>query len=363
MNKQTNLLDMDLQSMSAYFADMGEKPFRASQVLKWIYQYGITDFSEMTTLSKALREKLSAIAIIELPKIITEQVSEDGTRKWLLQLDNKNSIETVFIPEKDRGTLCVSSQVGCALDCSFCSTGKQGFNRNLSTGEIIGQLLIASRALGVYAHKKRTISNIVMMGMGEPMLNFDNVVSAMSLMTEDNAFGLSRKRVTLSTSGLVPAIDRLAETSNVSLAISLHATNDELRNQLVPINKSYPLAELMAACKRYAKTQAGDTITFEYVMLDGINDSEAEARMLVKLMNGIPAKVNLIPFNPFPGTDYQCSNTDAINKFRDILIKAGLFTITRKTRGEDIDAACGQLVGKVMACAKKHQQHPVEFNA
>ena len=343
--------------MEAYFANMGEKPFRAGQVLKWIYQHGITDFSEMTTLSKALREKLSDVAQIELPNIISEQISKDGTRKWLLQLDTKNSIETVFIPEKDRGTLCVSSQVGCALDCSFCFTGKQGFNRNLSTGEIIGQLLIASRVLGYYQHKNRTISNIVMMGMGEPMLNFGNVVSAMSLMTEDNAFGLSRKRVTLSTSGLVPAIDKLAETSNVSLAISLHATNDELRNKLVPINKSFPLAELMAACKRYAKTQAGNTITFEYVMLDGINDSEAEARMLVKLMNGIPAKINLIPFNPFPGTDYKCSGTVATNKFRDILIKGGLFTITRKTRGEDIKAACGQLVGKVMARAKKHQHH------
>ena len=357
INKQTNLLNLDRQSMEAYFVDMGEKPFRAGQVLKWIYQYGITDFSEMTTLSKALREKLSDVAQIELPEVISEQISKDGTRKWLLQLDTKNSIETVFIPEKDRGTLCVSSQVGCALDCSFCSTGKQGFNRNLSSGEIIGQLLIASRALGVYEHKNRSVRNIVMMGMGEPRRNFENVVSAMSLMTEDHAFGLSRKRVTLSTSGLVPAIDKLADTSNVSLAISLHATNDDLRNKLVPINKSFPLAELMAACKRYAKTRAGDTITFEYVMLDGINDSEAEARMLVKLMNGIPAKINLIPFNPFPGTDYTCSSTVTINKFRDILIKGGLFTITRKTRGEDIDAACGQLVGKVMARAKKHQHH------
>jgi 23S rRNA (adenine2503-C2)-methyltransferase len=357
MNKQTNLLDLDRQSMEAYFTNMGEKSFRAGQVLKWIYQYGITDFSEMTTLSKALRKKLSEVARIELPEIISEQISNDGTRKWLLQLDAKNSIETVFIPEKDRGTLCVSSQVGCALDCTFCSTGKQGFNRNLSSGEIIGQLLIASRALGVYEHKNRIVSNIVMMGMGEPMLNYDNVVSAMSLMTEDNAFGLSRKRVTLSTSGLVPAIDKLAKASNVSLAISLHAANDELRNKLVPINKSYPLAELMAACKRYAKTQAGGTITFEYVMLDGVNDSEAEARMLVKLMNGIPAKINLIPFNQFPGTDYKCSSTVTINKFRDILIKGGLFTITRKTRGEDIDAACGQLVGKVMARAKKYQHH------
>lgn len=357
LNKQINLLDLDRQSMEAYFTNMGEKPFRAGQVLKWIYQYGITDFSEMTTLSKSLRKKLSNIAIIELPEIISDQISKDGTRKWLLKLDTKNSIETVYIPEKDRGTLCVSSQVGCAIDCTFCSTGKQGFNRNLSCGEIIGQLLIANRSLGVYEHKNRTISNIVMMGMGEPMLNYDNVISAMSLMTEDNAFGLSRKRVTLSTSGLVPAIDKLAKSSNVSLAISLHAANDELRNKLVPINKSYPLAELMAACKRYAKTQSGGTITFEYVMLDGVNDSEAEARMLVKLMNGIPAKVNLIPFNPFPGTDYKCSNTVTINKFRDILIKGGLFTITRKTRGEDIDAACGQLVGKVMARAKKHQHH------
>lgn len=357
MDKQINLLDLDRQSMEAYFTEMGEKPFRAGQVLKWIYQHGVTDFSEMTTLSKTLRDKLSVIAHIETPEIISERVSKDGTRKWLLQLDNNNSIETVFIPEKDRGTLCISSQVGCALDCSFCSTGKQGFNRNLSSGEIIGQLLVASIALGDYQHKNRSISNIVMMGMGEPMLNFKNVVSAMGLMTEDNAFGLSRRRVTLSTSGLVPAIDKLAKTSNVSLAISLHATNDELRNKLVPINRSFPIADLMAACRRYAKTQAGDTITFEYVMLDGINDSEAEARMLVKLMNGIPAKINLIPFNPFPGTGFKCSSMVAINKFRDILIKAGLFTVTRKTRGQDIEAACGQLVGKVMARAKKHQHH------
>jgi 23S rRNA (adenine2503-C2)-methyltransferase len=363
MDKQTNLLDLDRQSMEAYFADIGEKPFRAAQVLKWIYQHGIIDFSEMTTLSKALREKLSNIARIELPKIISEQISEDGTRKWLIQLDTNNSIETVFIPEKGRGTLCVSSQVGCALDCSFCSTGKQGFNRNLSTGEIIGQLWIASQALGDYKDKNRTISNIVMMGMGEPMLNFDNVVSAMNLMMEDHAYGLSRRRVTLSTSGLVPAIDKLAETSDVSLAISLHATNDELRNKLVPINKSYPIAELMEACKRYAKIRAVDTITFEYVMLDGINDSEAEARMLVKLMNGIPAKINLIPFNPFPGTDYKCSSTGAIDRFRDILIKGGIFTITRKTRGEDIDAACGQLVGKVEARAKKHQHQQMDNQA
>lgn len=355
MNKQTNLLDLDRQSMEAYFATIGEKPFRASQVLKWIYQHGVTDFSEMTTLSKALREKLSDIARITLPKVISEQISEDGTRKWLLGLDNNNSIETVFIPEKDRGTLCVSSQVGCALDCSFCATGKQGFNRNLSIGEIIGQLWIANQALGFYQHKNRTISNIVMMGMGEPLLNFDNVISAMRLMTEDHAFGLSRKRVVLSTSGLVPAIDKLAETSDVSLAVSLHATNDELRNILVPINKSFPLAELMEACKRYVKVRAVDTITFEYVMLDGVNDSEAEARMLVKLMNGIPAKINLIPFNPFPGTDYKCSSTNAINRFRDILVRAGIVTVTRKTRGKDIDAACGQLVGKVMARAKKHQ--------
>lgn len=357
MNKQTNLLDLDKPSMEAYFTEIGEKPFRAGQVLKWIYQHGVTDFSAMTTLSKALREKLSDIAHISVPKVLSEQISEDGTRKWLILLDNNNCIETVFIPEKDRGTLCVSSQVGCALDCSFCSTGKQGFNRNLSTAEIIGQLWVASQSLGCYEGKHRNISNIVMMGMGEPLLNFDNVVSAMRLMTTDHAYGLSRRRVTLSTSGLVPQIDKLAECSDVSLAISLHATNDELRNQLVPINKSFPLAELLDACRRYVKVRAVDTITFEYVMLDGINDSEAEARMLVKLMHGIPAKINLIPFNPFPGTDYKCSSRVAIDRFRDILMKGGLVTVTRKTRGEDIDAACGQLVGKVMARAKKHQHH------
>lgn len=359
MHKRTNLLDLDRQAMEAYFTDLGEKTFRAGQVLKWIYQHGITDFSEMTTLSKKLRKRLSEIACIELPKITSQQTSRDGTRKWLLQLDTNNSIETVFIPEKDRGTLCVSSQVGCALDCSFCATGTQGFNRNLTTGEIIGQLWIACQALGQYQEKDRIISNVVMMGMGEPMLNFDNVISAINLMTEDHAYGLSRKRVTLSTSGLVPAIDKLAETSDISLAISLHATNDTLRDKLVPINKSFPIKELMESCKKYAKIRAVDTITFEYVMLDGINDSEMEARMLVKLVEGIPAKINLIPFNPFPGTHYRCSDRVVIDKFRDILIKAGIFAITRKTRGEDINAACGQLLGKVVARAKKHQPAPM----
>lgn len=355
MDTPINLLDLDRSSMERYCIDIGEKPFRAHQMLKWIYQYGVTDFAKMTNISQPLREKLSTIAQINIPTIEDEQISKDGTRKWLLRMDNKNSVETVFIPEKNRGTLCISSQIGCALDCSFCATGKQGFSRNLSTAEIIGQLFMASKRLGIYQHKNHSISNVVLMGMGEPMLNFDNVIKAVNLMTEDHAFGLSYKKITISTSGLVPAIDKLSSASKVNLAISLHASNNDLRDQLVPINKSFPLQELLAACKRYVQSQTNSKITFEYVMLDGINDSAAEAHHLVKLISGIPAKINLIPFNHFPGTDYRCSSNMAIDRFRDILIAGGLVTVTRKTRGEDIAAACGQLVGKVIPRAKRHQ--------
>lgn len=355
MSTRINLFDMDRQAMAAWFEEQGEKPFRAAQVLKWLYQQGVTNVDEMTNLGKALRVKLKNTSHIKLPEVVTEQESADGTRKWLLRVDDKNCIETVFIPEKERGTLCVSSQVGCALDCSFCSTGKQGFNRNLSTAEIIGQVLVANRSLGYFDGKSRVISNVVMMGMGEPLMNFDNVLSAMNLMMDDLAFGLAHRRVTLSTSGIVPAIRRLADTTNVSLAISLHAANDELRNSLVPINRTWPINELMDACKAYARAHPGEPITFEYVMLDGINDSEENARQLIKVLNGVPAKVNLIPFNPFPGTNYNRSDISSINRFREILVKAGIITITRKTRGDDIDAACGQLVGQVLARARRHR--------
>ncbi|SMN11287.1 Ribosomal RNA large subunit methyltransferase N [uncultured Candidatus Thioglobus sp.] len=345
MDKKINLLGLNKDSLRIYFSEIGENAFRANQLIKWIYQHGVTDFSNMTNLSLALRNELSDVAQINYPKIVSEQTSHDGTRKWLLAVDEQNHIETVFIPEKDRGTLCISSQVGCPLRCSFCATGKQGFNRNLSSAEIIGQLFVACQALGIYQHKQHLISNIVMMGMGEPLLNFQNVMAAINLMMDDHAFGISRKRITLSTAGLVPGIYKLAETSDVNLAISLHATNDELRNELVPINKTFPLEKLLAACKHYANVRPNRVITFEYVMLDGINDSEEEAHLLIQLLKGIPAKINIIPFNDFPASTYQCSNTIKIDKFRDVLIRAGLITVTRKTRGEDIDAACGQLIG------------------
>ena len=360
MSEQINLLDLDRQGMTDFFTSIGEKPFRATQVLQWIYQQGVVDFSLMTNLSKALREKLPQIACIKLPEIVTEQVSSDGTRKWLLRVDAQNCIETVFIPEKDRGTLCVSSQVGCPLDCSFCSTAKQGFNRNLSVGEIIGQVWIANIALGHFQSRERIISNIVLMGMGEPLLNFDSVIKAMNLMMDDLAFGLAHRRVTLSTSGIIPGIEKLAEVSNVSLAISLHAASNPLRDVLVPVNKKYPVEKLIDASRHYSKAQGGEPITFEYVMLDGVNDTESDAIELTKLLQNLPAKVNLIPFNPFPGAEYKRSRPDTINRFREILMNAGIITITRKTRGEDIDAACGQLVGQVISRAKRHQMQQIE---
>lgn len=352
-HEKVNLLNFDRQGLESYFTELGEKPFRAAQVLKWIYQFGIDDFNEMNNLSKSLREKLSTEAEIKLPEIVTEQLSDDGTIKWLLRLDSGNSIETVFIPEGSRGTLCISSQVGCALECSFCSTAKQGFNRNLTTAEIISQVVIANRALKCIPRNERVISNVVLMGMGEPLLNFDNVVSAMNIMLEDNAYGLSKRRVTLSTSGVVPALDRLKEVSEVSLALSLHAPNDELRNELVPINKKYPIKELLAACKRYIAGETKRKVTVEYVLLDGINDQPQHARELVKLLKDFPCKINLIPFNPFPNSGYETSSKKAIERFRNIIVKGGLLTTTRKTRGEDIDAACGQLAGKVMDKTKR----------
>lgn len=356
VSPKINLLNLSRLEMESFFADLGEKPFRASQVFKWIYQYGIDDFSEMTNLSKSLRMKLEDIAEIRPPRIILDQASDDGTHKWVIELDSGNQIETVFIPENNRGTLCVSSQVGCALACTFCSTGRQGFNRNLSTAEVIGQLWVANKALGFDPQGDRIISNVVMMGMGEPLLNYDNVVRAMNLMMDDFAFGLSKRRVTLSTAGVVPAIDRLRESSDVSLALSLHAPNDELRDILVPLNKKYPIKEVLAACKRYVGTDSRRRVTIEYVMLDGINDSVQHAHELVKLLEGVPAKINLIPFNPFPDTEYRRSSKIAIDRFRDVLRQYDLTTITRKTRGGDIDAACGQLVGKVDDKTKRNLQ-------
>lgn len=352
---RTNLLNLSRTEMEAFFVDLGEKPFRASQVFKWIYQCGVHDFSQMTNLSKSLRQQLVDIAEIRLPEIVLDHASEDGTHKWVVEIDSGNHIETVFIPEKNRGTLCISSQVGCALACTFCSTAQQGFNRNLSTAEIIGQIMVANRALGFDPKGERIISNVVFMGMGEPLLNFDNVVRATNIMLDDFGLGLSKRRVTLSTSGVVPAIDRLREVTDVSLALSLHAPNDQLRDQLVPLNKKYPIKDVLDACRRYVSADRR-RITIEYVMLDGVNDSVAHARELVKLLRNVPAKVNLIPFNPFPDTIYQRSGNAAIDRFRDILMQHDLTTITRKTRGDDIDAACGQLVGKVMDRTRRNLQ-------
>ncbi|MCK5724201.1 MAG: 23S rRNA (adenine(2503)-C(2))-methyltransferase RlmN [Gammaproteobacteria bacterium] len=352
-HEKVNLLNFDRQGLQAYFAEIGEKPFRAAQLLKWIYQFGVDDFNAMSNLSKSLRKKLSEVAEIKLPEIVTEQHSDDGTIKWLLRLDSGNSIETVFIPEGDRGTLCISSQVGCALECSFCSTAQQGFNRNLTTAEIISQVVIANRALKCIPRNERVISNVVFMGMGEPLLNFDNVVAAINILLEDNAYGLSKRRVTLSTSGVIPALDRLKEVSDVSLALSLHAPNDELRNELVPINRKYPIKELLAACKRYVSGETKRKVTVEYVLLDGVNDKPRHARELVKLLKDFPCKINLIPFNPFPDSGYKTSSAEAIESFRNIVVKGGLLTTTRKTRGEDIDAACGQLAGKVLDKTKR----------
>jgi len=340
-------MDLDRDAMRAMFVEMGDKAFRADQVVKWIHQQGVANFDAMTNLGKELRARLAGTCRIAVPEIASEQRSVDGTRKWLLRLDDGNCIETVFIPETDRGTLCVSSQVGCGLNCTFCSTARQGYNRNLTAGEVIGQLWLARRELDDFGSGPRRVSNVVMMGMGEPLLNFGNVISAMRLMLDDLAYGLSRRRVTLSTAGLVPALDRLAATCPVSLAVSLHAPDDALRDRLVPLNRKYPIAELLAACRRYVRHQPRSRVTFEYVMLEGVNDSVEHARQLVQVLADVPAKINLIPFNPFTGSGFRRSGTDAINRFRDVLMEAGLMTVTRKTRGDDIDAACGQLAGRV----------------
>ncbi len=363
-----NLLDFNAKNLASFCAEIGEKSFRAKQLLRWIHQSSEANFADMNNLAKVLRRKLSAIAVVEPPQVISEHISSDGTRKWLLAVGAGNEIEMVFIPESSRSTLCISSQVGCALECTFCATGRQGFNRNLRVGEIIGQLWLANKVLRA-SHKEiasksehfvdeskvvqsagnsHTVSNVVMMGMGEPLANFENVVTALDLMLDDNAYGLSRRRVTVSTSGLVPAMDRLRERCPVALAVSLHAPNDKLRDQLVPINKKYPIKELLAACQRYLETAPRDFITFEYVMLAGVNDSVAQARELVKLVRETPCKFNLIPFNPFSNSGYERSSLEVTYRFRDVLMQADLVTTVRKTRGDDIAAACGQLAGRVL---------------
>ena len=353
----TNLLGLDRTGLEAFFAAIGEKKFRATQVMKWIHQLGVVDFQEMNNLSKELRNQLVKSSCIQNLQVTQDQISKDGTRKWLLRLHDGNHIEAVYIPEDDRGTLCVSSQVGCALDCSFCSTGRQGFNRNLSTAEIISQVWLASQLLDEEKKPGRKITNVVMMGMGEPLLNFDNVVSAVRIMMDDFAYGLSKRRVTVSTAGVVPAMDRLGDTLDMRLAVSLHASNDKLRNELVPVNKKYPLKELMAACRRFIdKQNTRSRITFEYVLLDGVNDQPEHAYELIKLLKGIPTLMNLIPFNPFEASGYNTSSKKAVLRFSEILHKAGMTTVVRKTRGEDIDAACGQLAGKIEDKSRRHRR-------
>src|SRR6202049_3364624 len=358
----TNLLGLPRPALEAYVAQLGSKPFRARQLMNWIYKRGAGSFADMTDRAKDFRARLTTQAKVRAPDILSVQRSADGTRKWLLKADAAQAFEMVFIPEPDRGTLCISSQVGCALDCSFCATAQQGFNRNLSTAEIVGQLWLAARELEREEQQRRSagdptapatpgderhVTNVVLMGMGEPLANFRNVVPALRILLDDFGFDLSRRRVTLSTSGLVPQIYKLAQETNVALAVSLHAPDDALRSQLVPINRLHPTADLLEACWHYIDERNGRSVTFEYVMLDGINDSASQARAVARLLAGHPAKVNLIPFNPYPGTQFRRSSETAIGHFRDLLLRGGVMATVRRTRGEDIDAACGQLVGRV----------------
>jgi 23S rRNA (adenine2503-C2)-methyltransferase len=360
--KKTNLLGLNRKALLEFFVNLGEKPFRAQQVLQWIHFQGVQDFNAMSNLSKSLREKLLQIAEVRSPEVAYENTSADGTHKWVLRLADGNCIEAVFIPEKTRGTLCVSSQVGCTLNCDFCSTGKQGFNRNLTSDEIIGQVWTAARGLsqknGMHDH---AVTNVVMMGMGEPLLNFDNVVNSMDIMLDDFGYGLSKRRVTLSTAGVIPAMQELKKLSDVALAVSLHAPTDELRNVLVPLNKKYPLKELMAVCRDYFKDEKRRYVTMEYVMLKDINDTPEHARQLIKLLNGIRAKVNLIPFNPFPNTTYLRSDPETIDRFREMLMRADINCMTRKTRGDAIDAACGQLVGQVKDRTRRSERYKAKL--
>lgn len=357
---KTNLLGLSAEKLVAFFADIGEKPFRAKQVMKWIHQHGVDDFEQMTNLAKPLRQRLSELAEIRAPEVLSQHDSADGTRKWLINVTGGSSVEMVFIPEKDRGTLCVSSQVGCSLDCSFCATGKQGFNRDLTAAEIIGQLWIAAKSFdSLSPSADRVVSNVVMMGMGEPLLNFDNVVDAMQLMLDDNAYGLSKRRVTLSTSGVVPALEQLGDITDVSLAISLHAPNDALRDQLVPINKKYPIAQLLDSAQRYLQKMPDihRKITIEYTLIDKVNDRDEHARELAALLKDVPCKINLIPFNAFPLSDYRTVTKVALNRFRDILHGAGHIVTVRSTRGDDIAAACGQLAGVVNDKTRRSERH------
>ena len=347
MSGPINLLGLPREGMREFFASLGEKPFRAGQVLKWIHHRRAASFEVMTDLGKALRARLDTVAEVRAPEMVADRVSADGTRKWLFRVDSGNCVETVYIPDGRRGTLCVSSQVGCALSCTFCATARQGFNRNLETAEIVGQLWAARRILADPGHTGPDITNVVLMGMGEPLLNLDNVVPALDLMLDDLGFGLARKRVTLSTAGVVPGIRALARRCPVSLAVSLHAPDDALRDILVPINRKYPIDMLLAACREFADALPRQKITFEYVMLDAVNDTPDHARRLARRLSGLPAKVNLIPFNPFPGARYRRSPDAVLDRFRGVLMAAGVMTITRKTRGADIDAACGQLAGLV----------------
>ena len=346
-----NLMGLTRGQMEQFFEEMGEKRFRAQQVLKWIHHAGITQIEEMSNLGKALREKLMLVAEVRPPEIVSQQDSSDGTRKWAIRVDGGGLVETVLIPAGNRATLCVSSQVGCSLDCSFCSTGKQGFQRDLSAAEIIGQVWVAIKSYDAFqSGNERVVTNVVMMGMGEPLLNFDNVVSAMELMMEDLAYGLSKRRVTLSTSGVVPALDRLAEVSEVSLAVSLHAPNDELRNELVPINRKYPIELLLESCRNYMAAQRDKSrvVTVEYTLIAGVNDHPEQARELANLLRDFPCKINLIPFNPFSLSDYRRPSGNAVSRFWQVLVDAGYIVTIRTTRGDDISAACGQLVGDVV---------------
>ena len=355
---QEDLMGMPQHALEIFFSDLNEKTFRATQILKWTHQQGITDYNQMTNLSKSLREWLNKNAIMQMPEMINEEVSTDGTRKWLLRVDDKNAVETVYIPDDDRATLCVSSQAGCTLDCTFCATARQGFAGNLNSAQIIAQLWFAEHRLRKQLNKARVISNVVFMGMGEPLANFDNVTKAINIMMDDNAYGLSKRKVTVSTSGIVPKIDKLREVLDVSLAVSLHAPNDEIRNQLVPLNRRYPIKELISACHRYLEDKnRKQSITFEYVMLHQVNDQPEHARHLVKLIKGLSCKVNLIPFNAFPNAGYQRSTDEAIENFKNILQDSGVTTITRRPRGEDIAAACGQLAGDIQDKVKRKRHY------
>lgn len=361
---KVNLIGLSQTKLEAFFAELGEKKFRAVQVLKWIHQMGVTDFDEMTNISKVLRTKLKSVAEIVPPTVHTQLDSNDGTRKFLIDAGNGNVVETVFIPEGERGTLCVSSQIGCALDCSFCSTGKQGFNRDLSAHEIIGQVWVAAKSFGQFGEDRpRKITNVVMMGMGEPLLNFDPVMDSMHLMMHDNGYGISKRRVTLSTSGVVPELDRMGEYTDACLAISLHAPNDELRNELVPINKKYPIAVLLDSAKRYIEGVPDNRrkITIEYTMMDQVNDRMEHARELAELLRDIPVKINLIPFNPFPQSGYKKVSNNQLRRFQDYLIQEGYTTTVRTTRGDDIDAACGQLAGTVNDRTRRSERYKAQY--